>query len=31
MQESTETIKEIIEDDVWGTIKKFLDLGYQFG
>lgn len=31
IQESTETIKEIIEDDVWGTIKKFLDLGYQFG
>lgn len=31
MQESTEKIKEIIEDDVWGTIKKFLDLGYQFG
>lgn len=31
MQEGTEKIKEIIEDDVWGTIKKFLDLGYQFG
>ncbi|SIQ37566.1 mechanosensitive ion channel family protein [Maribacter ulvicola] len=31
IQESTETIKEIIEDDIWGTIKKFLDLGYYFG
>tara|TARA_R110000868_G_scaffold124711_9_gene329496 strand:- start:1139 stop:2077 length:939 start_codon:yes stop_codon:yes gene_type:complete len=31
IQEGTEKIKEIIEDDVWGTIKKFLDLGYQFG
>ncbi|MEH6769022.1 mechanosensitive ion channel family protein [Maribacter arcticus] len=31
IQESTEKIKEIIEDDVWGTLKKFLDLGYQFG
>ncbi|TDS16924.1 mechanosensitive ion channel-like protein [Maribacter caenipelagi] len=31
IQESTETIKEIIEDDIWGTIKKFLDLGYHFG
>lgn len=31
IQEGTETIKEIIEDDIWGTIKKFLDLGYHFG
>ncbi|WP_339651781.1 mechanosensitive ion channel domain-containing protein [uncultured Maribacter sp.] len=31
IQESAEKIKEIIEDDVWGTIKKFLDLGYHFG
>lgn len=31
IQEGTEKIKEIIEDDIWGTIKKFLDLGYQFG
>jgi small-conductance mechanosensitive channel len=31
IQESTEKIKEIIEDDVWGTLKKFLDLGFQFG
>jgi len=31
IQENTEKIKEIIEDDVWGAIKKFLDLGYQFG
>ena len=31
IQESAETIKGIIEDDIWGTIKKFLDLGYRFG
>ena len=31
IQEGTEKIKEIIEDDIWGTIKKFLDLGYHFG
>ncbi|APQ18214.1 mechanosensitive ion channel family protein [Maribacter hydrothermalis] len=31
IQESTEKIKEIIEDDIWGVIKKFLDLGYKFG
>lgn len=31
IQESTEKIKEIIEDDIWGSIKKFLDLGYHFG
>ncbi|WP_036152800.1 mechanosensitive ion channel family protein [Maribacter forsetii] len=31
IQESTEKIKDIIEDDIWGTIKKFLDLGYHFG
>ncbi|WP_299320480.1 mechanosensitive ion channel domain-containing protein [uncultured Maribacter sp.] len=31
IQESAETIKGIIEDDIWGTIKKFLDLGYHFG
>ncbi|TDT47437.1 mechanosensitive ion channel-like protein [Maribacter spongiicola] len=31
IQESTEKIKEIIEDDIWGTIKRFLDLGYHFG
>ena len=31
IQESTDKIKEIIEDDVWGTIKKLLDLGFQFG
>ena len=31
IQESTEKIKEIIEDDIWGAIKKFLDLGYHFG
>ena len=31
IQENTETIKHIIEDDVWGTIKKFLELGIHFG
>jgi small-conductance mechanosensitive channel len=31
IQENTERIKEIIEDDIWGNIKKFLELGYEFG
>ncbi len=31
IQENTERIKEIIEDDIWGTIKKFLELGFEFG
>lgn len=31
IQESTEKIKEIIEDDIWGTIRKFLDLGFHYG
>ena len=31
VQENTEKIKEIIEDDIWGSIKQFLDLGIHFG
>jgi len=31
IQESTEKIKQIIENDIWGTIKKFLELGIHFG
>lgn len=31
IQEHTEKIKEIIEDDIWGTIKQFLELGPEFG
>ena len=27
IQEQTEKIKEILEDDIWGNIKEFLDLG----
>jgi len=31
IQEQTEKIKEIIEDDIWGTIKEFLNLGFHYG
>ncbi|WP_419214149.1 mechanosensitive ion channel family protein [Maribacter sp. X9] len=31
IQEKTEKIKEIIEDDIWGSVKKFLELGIHFG
>ncbi|WP_281542674.1 mechanosensitive ion channel family protein [Maribacter aestuarii] len=31
VQEQTEKIKEIIEDDIWGNIKEFLDLGFHYG
>ncbi|TLP80433.1 mechanosensitive ion channel family protein [Maribacter sp. ACAM166] len=31
IQENTEKIKDIIEDDIWGTIKIFLELGIHFG
>ncbi|GLU44086.1 mechanosensitive ion channel family protein [Allomuricauda sp. NBRC 101325] len=31
MQEGAEDIKEIIKEDVWGTIKDFLDLGVHLG
>ncbi|GGD71620.1 hypothetical protein GCM10011412_06520 [Maribacter cobaltidurans] len=29
-QEETEKIKEIIEEDIWGSIKEFLDLGFHY-
>ena len=31
MQEESEDIKEIIKEDVWGSIKGFLDLGFHIG
>jgi len=31
MQEGTENIKEIIKEDVWGSIKDFLDIGFHLG
>ncbi|WP_396638485.1 mechanosensitive ion channel family protein [Maribacter sp. R77961] len=31
IQEQTEKIKEIIEDDIWGSIKEFLNLGFHYG
>ncbi|SDQ56539.1 mechanosensitive ion channel family protein [Flagellimonas zhangzhouensis] len=31
MQEGAEDIKEIIKEDVWGTIKDFLNLGVHLG
>lgn len=31
MQEKAEKVKEIIEEDIWGSIKSFLELGLQFG
>jgi len=30
-QEGVEAIKEIIEQDVWGSIKQFLNLGFHYG
>ena len=30
VQEETEKIKEIIEEDIWGSIKEFLDLGFHY-
>lgn len=29
-QEEQEKIKEIIEEDIWGSIKEFLDLGFHY-
>ncbi|MBQ4914359.1 mechanosensitive ion channel [Maribacter sp. MMG018] len=29
-QEEAEKIKEIIEDNIWGSIKDFLELGFRF-
>ncbi|MEM7484637.1 MAG: mechanosensitive ion channel domain-containing protein [Bacteroidota bacterium] len=31
MQEETSEIKEIIEEDIWGSIKEFLDFGFHLG
>lgn len=31
MQEGTEDIKEILTEDVWGTVKDFLNLGFHMG
>ncbi len=31
MQEGSEELKEIIKDDIWGSIKEFLDLGFHIG
>ena len=31
MQEGTEDIKEIIKEDIWGSIKGFLDIGFHIG
>lgn len=31
IQDKAEKVKEILEEDVWGTIKDFLELGIQFG
>ena len=32
MQEKvTEKIEEVVTEDIWGAIKKFLDIGFHFG
>lgn len=31
MQEESDKIKEIIKEDIWGTVKGFLDLGFHYG
>ncbi|MFD0796926.1 mechanosensitive ion channel family protein [Maribacter chungangensis] len=31
VQDKTEKLKEIIEDDIWGSIKEFLELGIHYG
>lgn len=31
MQEGAEELKEVIKEDIWGSIKEFLDLGFQIG
>ncbi len=31
IQDSTEKIKEIIADDIWGSIKEILEMGFHFG
>lgn len=30
-QDNTEKLKDIIEKDIWGSIKEFLDLGFHYG
>ncbi|MEC7264872.1 MAG: mechanosensitive ion channel domain-containing protein [Bacteroidota bacterium] len=31
MQEGKEELKEIIKEDIWGSIKEFLDMGFHLG
>jgi small-conductance mechanosensitive channel len=31
IQEKVEKVKEIIQEDIWGSLKNFLELGIQFG
>lgn len=31
MQEGPEELKEIIKEDIWGSIKDFLDIGFHIG
>jgi small-conductance mechanosensitive channel len=31
VQDKTEKIKEIIENDIWGSIKQFLEFGFHYG
>ena len=31
MQQKAEKVKEIIEEDIWGSIQDFLELGFHFG
>jgi len=31
MQEGSEDLKEIIKEDIWGSIKDFLDIGFHIG
>ncbi|MFX0558113.1 mechanosensitive ion channel family protein [Maribacter sp. CXY002] len=31
VQDESEKIKEILEEDIWGTIKSFLELGFHYG
>ncbi|MFS4416716.1 mechanosensitive ion channel family protein [Maribacter sp. 2307ULW6-5] len=30
-QDNTDRLKDILEDDIWGTIKEFLEMGIRFG
>lgn len=31
LQKETSKVKEIIEEDIWGSIKEFLNLGFHYG